>query len=56
MTALQGDTVRFRVVNASTETHPMHLHGSYFKVTALTVLRRSSRRRAHSAAWLLRSA
>ena len=30
--ALTGDTVRWRVVNASARTHPMHLHGFYFAV------------------------
>jgi FtsP/CotA-like multicopper oxidase with cupredoxin domain len=27
-----GDTVRFRVINASGAVHPMHLHGFYFDV------------------------
>jgi len=27
-----GDSIRWRVVNASPEPHPMHLHGSYFRV------------------------
>ena len=27
-----GDTVRFRIVNASPAVHPMHLHGFYFRV------------------------
>jgi FtsP/CotA-like multicopper oxidase with cupredoxin domain len=27
-----GDTVRFRIVNASIAVHPMHLHGFYFNV------------------------
>jgi FtsP/CotA-like multicopper oxidase with cupredoxin domain len=27
-----GDTVRFRVINASVAVHPMHLHGFYFNV------------------------
>jgi FtsP/CotA-like multicopper oxidase with cupredoxin domain len=27
-----GDTVRFRVINASAAVHPMHLHGFYFDV------------------------
>ena len=27
-----GDTVRFRVINASIAVHPMHLHGFYFDV------------------------
>ena len=27
-----GDTVRFRIINASTAVHPMHLHGFYFNV------------------------
>ncbi|HEX2779127.1 MAG TPA: multicopper oxidase domain-containing protein, partial [Gemmatimonadaceae bacterium] len=29
-----GDTVRFRIINASTAVHPMHLHGFYFDVTS----------------------
>jgi len=28
----RGDTVRWRVINASPEPHPMHLHGYYFRV------------------------
>ena len=27
-----GDTVRMRIINASAEVHPMHLHGFYFHV------------------------
>lgn len=29
-----GDTVRWRVINASATQHPMHLHGFYFTLTA----------------------
>jgi FtsP/CotA-like multicopper oxidase with cupredoxin domain len=29
-----GDTVRWRVINASVRNHPMHLHGFFFDVTA----------------------
>jgi FtsP/CotA-like multicopper oxidase with cupredoxin domain len=29
-----GDTVRFRVINASVAVHPMHLHGFYFDVNS----------------------
>ncbi len=29
-----GDTVRWRVINASGDNHPMHLHGFYFRVDA----------------------
>jgi FtsP/CotA-like multicopper oxidase with cupredoxin domain len=29
-----GDTVRFRVINASVAPHPMHLHGFYFDVNS----------------------
>jgi len=28
-----GDSVRWRVINASLTSHPMHLHGFYFRVT-----------------------
>ncbi|HJQ19703.1 MAG TPA: multicopper oxidase domain-containing protein [Gemmatimonadaceae bacterium] len=28
----RGDTVRWRVINASADIHPMHLHGHYFRV------------------------
>jgi FtsP/CotA-like multicopper oxidase with cupredoxin domain len=27
-----GDTVRFRVINATRESHPMHLHGFHYRV------------------------
>ena len=30
-----GDTVRWRVINLSTQSHPMHLHGFYFDVDSL---------------------
>jgi FtsP/CotA-like multicopper oxidase with cupredoxin domain len=29
-----GDTVRWRVINATGDVHPMHLHGFYFRVDA----------------------
>jgi FtsP/CotA-like multicopper oxidase with cupredoxin domain len=29
----RGQTVRWRVINLSSQTHPMHLHGFYFTVT-----------------------
>ena len=29
-----GDTLRWRVINATTRNHPMHLHGFYFRVDA----------------------
>lgn len=29
-----GDTVTWRVINASLQSHPMHLHGFYFRVDA----------------------
>ncbi len=29
-----GDTVRWRVINATVRNHPMHLHGFFFDVTA----------------------
>lgn len=29
-----GDTIRWRVINASQRGHPMHLHGFYFNITA----------------------
>ena len=32
--ATVGDTLRWRVVNGSMRTHPMHLHGFYFNVDA----------------------
>ena len=30
--ALTGDTVHWRVINASQRSHPMHMHGFYFEV------------------------
>ena len=35
LTYTTGDTVRWRVVNLSTQLHPMHLHGFYFDVDAI---------------------
>jgi FtsP/CotA-like multicopper oxidase with cupredoxin domain len=32
MTANVGDSVRWRVINASVRPHPMHMHGFYFRV------------------------
>ena len=32
LSALVGDTMRWRLVNTSAEVHPMHLHGFYFRV------------------------
>ena len=32
--AVVGDTLRWRVVNATNRPHPMHLHGAYFRVDA----------------------
>ena len=32
--ATVGDSIRWRVLNASARTHPMHLHGFYFTTTA----------------------
>ncbi len=34
ISATTGDTLRWRVVNASARSHPMHLHGFYFRVDA----------------------
>jgi FtsP/CotA-like multicopper oxidase with cupredoxin domain len=31
----RGETVRWRVINLSSQTHPMHLHGFYFDVESL---------------------
>jgi FtsP/CotA-like multicopper oxidase with cupredoxin domain len=30
----EGDTLHWRVVNPTTEEHPMHLHGAYYRVDA----------------------
>ena len=54
-----GDTVRWRVINASPAPHPMHLHGFYFSVDARgdgqrdTVFTASQRRQAVTE-WLAR--
>ena len=37
-----GDSVRWRVINASGDTHPMHLHGFYFRVDAHGALGRDT--------------
>ena len=32
LSATAGDTLRWRIVNASSRVHPMHLHGFYYKI------------------------
>lgn len=34
--ATVGDSLRWRVINASNEPHPMHLHGFYYRVDAFS--------------------
>jgi FtsP/CotA-like multicopper oxidase with cupredoxin domain len=34
LTATQGDSLSWRVLNPTIEAHPMHLHGAYFRVDA----------------------
>ena len=34
LSATVGDTVQWRVINATASVHPMHLHGFYFRVDA----------------------
>lgn len=34
ITQAVGDTVRWRLINASADLHPMHLHGFFFRVTS----------------------
>jgi FtsP/CotA-like multicopper oxidase with cupredoxin domain len=29
-----GDTIRFRIINASNDVHPIHLHGAFFRIDA----------------------
>jgi FtsP/CotA-like multicopper oxidase with cupredoxin domain len=40
--ATVGDSVRWRVINATNRGHPMHLHGFYFRLDALGDGRRDS--------------
>jgi FtsP/CotA-like multicopper oxidase with cupredoxin domain len=37
LSATVGDTLRWRIINASPEFHPMHLHGFYYRVEAFDV-------------------
>ena len=30
----QGDSVRWRIINATADVHPLHLHGFFFRITA----------------------
>jgi FtsP/CotA-like multicopper oxidase with cupredoxin domain len=36
LTATVGDTLRWRVINANNDFHPMHLHGFYYRVDQFT--------------------
>lgn len=38
VSATVGDTVHWRVINASPDVHPMHLHGFYYRVDEFTGL------------------
>jgi FtsP/CotA-like multicopper oxidase with cupredoxin domain len=38
LTATVGDSVHWRIINASQDPHPMHLHGFYFRVDASSAL------------------
>lgn len=40
--ATVGDTLRWRVINASARPHPMHLHGFYYTVASLGDIRRDT--------------
>ena len=42
ITATVGDTIRWRVINASQRGHPMHLHGFYFSVNASGTVERDT--------------
>jgi FtsP/CotA-like multicopper oxidase with cupredoxin domain len=46
-----GDSVRFRIVNVSAASHPMHLHGFYFKVATRGDERRDSAYALTSPQW-----
>ena len=48
LVATIGDTVRWRVINASGDNHPMHLHGFYFDVESRGDGRTDTRYRADS--------
>jgi FtsP/CotA-like multicopper oxidase with cupredoxin domain len=37
-----GDSITWRVINASADVHPMHLHGFYFRVDARSALGRDT--------------
>jgi FtsP/CotA-like multicopper oxidase with cupredoxin domain len=36
ISATVGDSVRWRIINANNDIHPMHLHGFYYRVDAVT--------------------
>lgn len=36
ITATVGDSVHWRIINASADVHPMHLHGFYYRVDSFT--------------------
>jgi manganese oxidase len=42
MTYALGDSIRWRLINASFDVHPMHLHGFYYRVDARGDLSRDS--------------
>jgi len=34
LTYAQGDSIRWRIINATADVHPLHLHGFYYRITA----------------------
>ncbi|HEX7939663.1 MAG TPA: multicopper oxidase domain-containing protein [Gemmatimonadaceae bacterium] len=42
LSANQGDSLHWRIINASADIHPLHLHGFYFRITARGDLRRDT--------------
>lgn len=42
LAAQTGDSLRWRIINASARTHPMHLHGFYFRVDSRGLLLQDS--------------
>jgi FtsP/CotA-like multicopper oxidase with cupredoxin domain len=47
LSATVGDTLRWRVINASPEVHPMHLHGFYYRVIESAAFDRGGDQHSH---------
>ena len=53
LTYKTGESIRWRWINASDETHPMHMHGHHFRVDAMGDNETDHQRREEERSWVV---